>query len=368
LGELGHHGAGGNCGFEVVVSQDQGSTAATLGRRRILADPQDRHCVIFHIACLVAYACGFWLYQHPRLAGITGPWSRVAFVLTTAVMLGWISGIDVGVNFHNHSHRSIFTSPLANRWFARFWTFSGGWPSFFWEYCHVTIHHARLLDADDWTLPKQNADGSFENFQRYLLSHWPWRLMNHLRKDLIARRNLRRKSLRELAIFVALWSIPFWIDPKMAIWLWLLPHWIANALVMASGMYVQHAGCVPKSLARPMSHSTTFVSKFFNLTMFNIGFHLEHHDNPRVHWSLLPGLHQRKKQEMIDGGAHVVPYGNYHASFLLAGDQARRKIFDEQALAYTKSPEPGAVPVAPPKEALVRSVSGLSFTAGSGQR
>jgi fatty acid desaturase len=303
----------------------------------ILANPQDLHCVVFHITCLVAYSCAFWLYQHPKMAGITGPWSRVAFVLASALMLGWISGIDVGVNFHNHSHRPIFTSQFVNRWFGRLWTFSGGWPSFFWEYCHVTIHHAKLLSADDWTLPKQKADGTFEDLRRYVFMHWPWRLMTHLWRDLIARRSLRRKSVRELAIFLALWSIPFWIDPVMAIWLWLLPHWIANAWVMGSGMYVQHAGCVPKSLAKPFSHSTVFVSKFFNLTMFNIGFHLEHHDYPRVHWSELPALHQRLKQDMIEGGAHVVSYGLHHASLLLVRNDASKKRFTEQAAGYERS-------------------------------
>lgn len=68
--------------------------------------------------------------------------------------------------------------------------------------------------------------------------------------------------------------------------------------------------------------------------MFNIGFHLEHHEHPRVHWSELPELHIHLKREMIDGGAHVVPYGNYHAAFLLAGDDERRKRFAEQDTGY----------------------------------
>jgi fatty acid desaturase len=337
VGQPGNHHRSGKRSFEVVVSHAQLGSPGAISRRHILSDPQDRHCVIFHLVCLAAYACAFWLYLHPKLAGITGPWSRVAFVLAAATMLGWISGIDVGVNFHNHSHRPIFTSQFVNRWFARVWTFSGGWPSFFWEYCHVTIHHARLLTADDWTLPKRDADGSFEDIRRYFFRHWPWRLAGHLWKDLSARRSLRDKALREFAIFVALWSIPFWIDPVMAIWLWVLPHWVANALVMASGMYVQHVDCVPKSEARPVSHSTVFVSKFFNLTMFNIGFHLEHHDHPRVHWSELPELHERLKQETIDGGAHVVPYGLHHAAFLLVGDEDRQKLFDDQALGYSST-------------------------------
>lgn len=337
LDKLGNDGSGAKCRNEVLVSRDADNSSATLSRWGILSHPQNKHCVIFHMICLVAYACAFWLYRHPKLAGIAGPWSRMAFVAGAASMLGWISGIDIGVNFHNHSHRPIFKSHFVNRWFGRIWTFSGGWPSFFWEYCHVTIHHANLLTTDDWTLPKQNADGSFEDFRRYMFTHWPWRIMMHLWRDLTARRSLRRKSLRELAMFLALWSIPFWIDPVMAVWLWVLPHWIANALVMGSGMYVQHAGCVPKSAARPVSHSTVFVSKFFNFTMFNIGFHLEHHDHPRVHWSELPKLHKRLKQDLIDGGAHVVPYGLYHATFLLAGDDARKKRFADQALGYTIS-------------------------------
>ncbi|HXN74621.1 MAG TPA: fatty acid desaturase [Candidatus Acidoferrales bacterium] len=319
------------------MNRQQSDGPAVFSSWRIFSHPQDRHCVAFHVACLAAYCCAFWMYQHPKLVGVTGPWSRIAFVAASATMLGWISGINVGVNFHNHSHRPIFTSQFANRWFGRIWAFSAGWPSFFWEYCHVTIHHARLLAVDDWTLPRQNADGSFEDFRRYLFMHWPWRLMKHLWLDLTARRNLRRRSLRELVIFLALWSIPFWIDWKMAVWLWALPHWIANVWVMGSGMYAQHAGCVSKSDARPLSHSNVFVSKFFNLTMFNIGFHLEHHEHPRVHWSLLPELHERLKQELIDGGAHVVPYGNHRAAWLLAGNDARKKQFAEQAVGYTSN-------------------------------
>jgi fatty acid desaturase len=317
------------------MSEDTRNAHLTAGPSRILSHPEDWHCAIFHAICVTAYACAFWLYLHPNVAHIAGPWPRAAFVAASAAVLGWISGIDVGVNFHNHCHRPIFTSPFFNRWFGRFWTILGGWPSFFWEYCHVTVHHANLLSADDWTLPKKKPDGSFESFQRYLFAHWPWRLTVHLWKALTARKSLRRRALRELAIFLVVWSIPFWIDPIMALWLWVLPHWIANAFVINSGMYVQHSGCVEKTPAEPVRHSIVFVSNFFNLTMFNIGFHLEHHENPRVHWSELPELHQRLKPELVHGGAHVVPFGNYHAAFLLAGDDDRRKRFDEQDPRYT---------------------------------
>ncbi len=312
------------------MSEHAGARTGASSHRGILSHPQDLHCVLFYMACLLAYACAFWLYHHARLAGVIGPWSRMAFVAASAIMLGWVSAINVGVNFHNHTHRRIFTSRLFNRWFARIWTVSGGWPSFFWEYSHVTVHHARLLSTEDWTLPKRKADGSFEDFRVYALAQWPWRCMVHLRKELTSGRGLRRKALREFTIFLMLKSIPFWIDPIMALWLWVLPQWIANVVMMGPGMYVQHAGCIRKRPDRPVSHSNVFLSRFFNLTMFNIGYHLEHHDHPLVHWSELPELHQRLKKGLIDGAAHVVPYGNYHAAFLLAGSDERKRLFAEQ--------------------------------------
>lgn len=281
---------------------------------RVLARPEDAHCVIFHVACLAAYAVAFWLWSNPQQSGLDTWTERTVFVMAAAFLLGWISGIDVGVNFHNHSHRRMFTRPWMNRWFGRFWTFSGGWPSAYWQYAHVTVHHANLLDGRDWTLPTRREDGSFESIYRYIFLHWPWRYAVHLFRDIRAGRFDRRRAGTELIWFAALWSIPFWIDPWMGLWLWALPHWIGNAVTMGSGMYVQHAGCVRKDALHPVSHSNGFLSRFFNRTMFNIGYHVEHHDHPGVHWADLPAFHEEHREQFVADGAHYVPYGYYTAA------------------------------------------------------
>lgn len=304
----------------------------------VLARAEDLHCVVFHLCCLLAYALAFWLWSNPEVAGITSPWSRAAFVAGAAFLLGWISGVDVGVNFHNHTHRRIFRRAWMNRWFARLWTFSGGWPALFWQYAHVTVHHAHLLGERDWTLPRRGPDGSFENIYRYVLCHWPWRYAAHLWRDVRAGRLDRRRSAIELAWFAALWSVPFWIDPWMGVWLWLLPHWIANCVTMGSGMYAQHAGSVPRSAAARVRHSNSFLSPFFNRTMFNIGYHIEHHDHPEVHWADLPEFHVRQREPLIAAGAHFVPYGYYGAArrlaSVLAPAAALRDFAAEQAPGY----------------------------------
>ena len=288
---------------------------------------EDLHCVLYHVFCLLAYASAFWVWFHPELAGLDGFWDTAAFVTAAAFLLGWISGVDVGVNFHNHSHKKIFRRRWMNDWFGRIWTFSGGWPSYFWQHAHVTVHHANLLADNDWTLPKQRPDGRFENLYSYVLLHWPWRYAVHLYRDFRADRAGRysgRRALLELSIFAALWSVPFWIDWRMALCLWVLPQWIGNAVTMGSGMYAQHAGSVRATEEDPVRHSNTYLSPFFNATMFNIGYHVEHHDYPGVHWADLPEFHAANRQRLLDGNAHVLPYGYYRAATILSGlDQSK---------------------------------------------
>lgn len=287
---------------------------------RVLTYREDIHCVAFHLLLMAAYGVAFWLYHHPELVGVEGPWSRVAFIASAALMLGWCSGINVGVNFHNAVHRKVFRYDWLNRWFERTWTVSGGWPSFFWAHSHTTVHHDNLLHDNDWTLPLRDEYGNFENPYRYSLLHWPWRYAKHLWIDFRSGRGgpgVGRRAVKELAIFAALFSIPFWIDPMMALWLWVIPAWIGNVAVMAPGMVAQHDGREKKTDAVPYGHSTTFLAQFFNLTMFNIGYHIEHHDHPQAHWTALPKLHRRLKSELVHGGAHVVPYGYYRSGHLL---------------------------------------------------
>ena len=343
--------------------------------RPLLSRRDDAHAVVFHVTLMAAYAVAFWLYLNPEATGIRGVPSRLAFVMGAAIMLGWCSGVNVGVNFHNHVHRPIFRSRAVNLWFERFWTVSGGWPAAYWRHAHL-VHHATLLSDDDWTLPRRRADGSWESAWRYAITTWPFRYGPALRDDF--RKQPRESEYvrgfrKEGAFFLVLFSLPFWIDPWMALGLWLLPAWLANAAVMGPGMYAQHAGCERPTAERPYAHSNTFVNGFFNLTMFEIGYHIEHHRHPQVHWSALPALHRRLRRELIAGGGHVVPFGYYRGGQLLssylAPDRGRR-VFGEQHEAYrygasasAPRPEPDRSGAGSPEghAADVRSAASLSY-------
>ncbi|WDI40559.1 fatty acid desaturase family protein [Bremerella sp. P1] len=307
------------------------------GHFGILSHLTDIHSIVFHMLVLVAYGISFWIYQHPGSFGITSPLSKIAFVLGAAIMLGWVSGVDVGVNFHNHCHRPMFRHRWLNRWFGRLWTITGAWPSYFWTYAHLTIHHKHLLESDDWTLPRSDKNGNWENFYAYCLLHWPWRYVVHFAEEFHPNRckwTITRRALGELLIFLVIWTAPFWLDVQMALLLWVFPQWLANVAVMGPGMYVQHAGRDKPSAEHRYRHSTTFVSRFFNLIMFNIGYHAEHHTYPSIHWSELPNLHDQIRDDLIEEQAHVVPFGYYRAGYLVSRQSEE---FDKQHPQYVST-------------------------------
>ncbi len=89
-------------------------------------EPADCHNLLYHGLLVTAYEVSFWLYHYPELIGIERPLGLAAFVLGCGIMLGWTSGVNVAVNFHNRAHLPIFRSAAANRWLSRFWAVTAG--------------------------------------------------------------------------------------------------------------------------------------------------------------------------------------------------------------------------------------------------
>lgn len=244
---------------------------------------------MYHLVTVAAYGVAFALWQLPEWSGIDNWPERIAFMAGAAPLLGWISGVDLGVNFHNHTHRPLLRRAWCNRWLARLWTPVAGWPPLWWTHLHVEVHHEHLLTPRDWTVARRMPAGHHEPSLRYQFGQWPWRTISGFASELRAGHFDRRKAAIDLAWFAVLWSIPFWFDPVMALCLWFVPCCFANIMTLNRGMYVQHAGCHASKVRH--EHSNNFLSPYFNRTMFHIGYHGEHHDFPGAHWADLPKLH-----------------------------------------------------------------------------
>ena len=60
--------------------------------------------------------------------------------------------------------------------------------------------------------------------------------------------------------------------------------------------YWQHDGCDKEHL---YNHSRNFLNPILNFFTFNNGYHGMHHNNPTLHWSLLPEVHKTEYEPFV---------------------------------------------------------------------
>jgi fatty acid desaturase len=304
-----------------------------------LNNAHDRICLVYHALTVAAFVLAWYRFEQ----GFSSALDASVFVISVAFMLGITAGIDVVIVFHNHMHRPFCRSDSWNRWLGRSWAVFGGWPSYFLCHSHLTVHHRHTMAAADWSGPRTLPDGRVEGIVRYSFASWPFRAVagcwNDFRGPQMSR-SIKREAGAELCLFGAFWLTPFLIDWRAALLLWLLPHWVANSLLFASGTYAQHAGCVPITVAYPHSHSISSTSKVDAVIMFNNCHHTAHHEYPAVHWTRLPGISRRHAAEYESSGSECAE-GYFARSATLL-----RNSINTAARARPTSPAPTCAPLA----------------------
>ena len=90
---------------------------------------------------------------------------------------------------------------------------------------------------------------------------------------------------------LGLWVIPwFFISWKKALLYVLIPHQYAAWGIITMNL-LQHDGC---DEASEYNHSRNFVGRMVNWWVYNNGYHSIHHEEPGLHWSLLPVEHAKR--------------------------------------------------------------------------
>jgi fatty acid desaturase len=69
-----------------------------------------------------------------------------------------------------------------------------------------------------------------------------------------------------------------------------VPQLIANLGIVGIN-FLWHDGCDPE---HPVNHSRNFTGSLLNFLSLNNGYHGMHHEEPGMHWSLLPEAHARR--------------------------------------------------------------------------
>jgi fatty acid desaturase len=203
-----------------------------------------------------------------------------------------------GVLMHNHVHRGVFASRALNVVYGWWLSLFYGVPAFTWIPTHNQNHHRYLNGQEDRTrTTRLSQRDTLLHALVYPLASGFWQLPG-------IRDYLRRQSSVRPYVDMAVLATGHALLLTLAVGLHGLAHGclvyaattgipalLAPGFMMFTN-YVQHAGCDPDSAD---SHSRNFVSPFSNWLTFNGGFHTVHHEQPGLHWSLLPAAHAARE-------------------------------------------------------------------------
>jgi len=218
-------------------------------------------------------------------------------VVAASLFSFYCSGIT-----HNTVHVPIFAAPWANRGFQVALTLTYGWPVSTFVAGHNLSHHEHLqTGADVARTDKMRFRWNFLNFAFFFFATVPELLRSEARfvRFMRGRRpDWFRLFVVEAAALLAVSLVLLLLDGRKFLFYWCVPHFAAAWGIITIN-YLQHDGCDAEA---ELAHSRNFVGPVFNYLAFNNGFHTAHHDDPDVHWSLLPGLHAERVAPRIHPG------------------------------------------------------------------
>ncbi len=199
------------------------------------------------------------------------------------------------VMIHNVVHTPIFKSKSANKFFQIILSMTYGHPVSAFVVAHNLSHHQH--------------NGTDQDIVRPDKARFSWNLLNQLfffflttfgvlkSEWFVIKKMWKLKRYRwilqfllEFAAVGLITILPLFLNWKTTLLTIWLPHFWAQWAIMGVN-YWQHDGC---DLEHEYNHSRNFTSKLSNSFLFNNGYHGLHHNQPNLHWSLLPDVHEKE--------------------------------------------------------------------------
>jgi fatty acid desaturase/nitrite reductase/ring-hydroxylating ferredoxin subunit len=239
---------------------------------------------------------------------------------------------------HNHSHLSIFHQSFLNEILGFLCFLCNSTPFEFYKVHHVRNHHAynQRFDGDeqDWSSIFGFTTAHYPDkpvSRLYYVLSFPVLTICQSLIDVLRAPDSRmfRRFCRSTAMFVTASAILIYLDPLSFLFFFFIP-WIIVTFGLGNNNYSHHHGC---ALSNPYNASNVFTDALYQSLGFYIGYHVEHHIRPDLHWSLLPDYHENIKQ--------YIPAENYRPNQPIAATEEK-----DHSLSTEKQVNSGVVPEA----------------------
>ncbi len=208
---------------------------------------------------------------------------------------------------HNHVHRPFSRSRILNRTIAVLLGFCTGMTAGNWKIAHVHGHHVEdkldLLSGRDFVRYfKIDENGSASNFSalRHALRTAPLQwiipvaiMIRQSFRKYHFRRKFYRFYLLEFLFVYSLVLCMFLFDPLKAFFYF----GIIYSLVYVVGRHVDYVTHVSGDNDARLGFANVCLHPKYNRLLWNFGFHIAHHLQPRAHWTELPNIYHELKAE-----------------------------------------------------------------------
>jgi fatty acid desaturase len=255
-----------------------------------------------------------WLVALPALQlALTLGWALTSRGLPLALNVALIVPMAVLFYFnpivatHNFLHTPFFRSQRANELFSSVNSINLGLPQILYRVHHL-LHHRYGNDpiANGTT---QDPSSTYRFGKQGQQEHWVSYCALGLLRDgtsVTSKEAIRRGEgatlLRESVASAAGWVAWLAIDWRFALCFW-LPTFFFGWFLAHAENYFEHFRA--KDVANRFANSVSYYGRWYNVLMFNEGYHQEHHIEPGRHWTLRPSVHERHRDAMTAAGATV---------------------------------------------------------------
>lgn len=236
----------------------------------------------------------------------------------------WLPTKKLNYVLHNHIHVPFTTSRRFNRIIDWALGFCTGMTASNWRLTHVHGHHVEHL----WqVLPSREHLFRYMEFERHytFLNCTIHSLRSAGPQWFYPLRDGWEKGIRGRGFRKAYYSYMFWeivgiysivaalavINLKVTFWFFLFPY----ALVYFFSRYVDYITHVSVNPGQRYGYSTVCLSPWYNRGFWNFGYHIVHHEQPKLHWTELPHVFEQMHLEP-DPEAEEVTVWNYASLFL----------------------------------------------------
>ncbi len=223
---------------------------------------------------------------------------EIAYAVVAFALIG-----DTNYRLHLHIHRPFSRNSVLNLIFDLSMGAATGMTASNWRIQHLYGHH-RGVDLpfrgnsrveDDYSPARAISCSVMSMWKTF---HSP--ITEAFRKGVLddIRSPIRyRWAFCEQMLLILLFASLAVAQPRIVL-VYLLPWYLLIHFITRYVDYLNHYGC-DESSANPYARANNSLSRWFNSTTHNFGYHTAHHIRPGAHWTELPSIHA--------GIAHRIP-------------------------------------------------------------